>query len=395
MRVAPPPDFSKRGLEKLHGQQGQRAVIHDPRTPGLRAELREGGSIAFYVFKRVAGGGPVRKKLGDFPVVSIDQARRAALDVLSDLSQGINVAVEYRRERGEPTVADLFAHWLDAHAKLHKKTWQEDQRQYDKFLARWKNRRLSEVRRSDVQSLHARIGRDNGHYAANRVLALVRAMFNRAVDLGHTGPNPTKGIKKFREQSRDRFLQPTELAAFFAACDAEPNETLKDFFRVLLYTGARRSNVQAMAWAELDLAAGIWRIPVTKSGEPVRVHLPAEAVAILKRRKADADGCQWVFPGGKKNRAGHLQSPKTAWARLVKRAGLDGVRMHDLRRTLGSFQAAAGASMAIIGASLGHEPGSPATAVYARLNLDPVKASVDVAVAAMLAAAAKGGSDGK
>jgi len=387
-------EFSKKGLDRLLGKVGQRLVVHDPKTPGLRAELREGGTVTYYIFKRVAGGGPVRKRLGEFPFVTIEQARQDAHDELGRLSRGINVAVERRREREEATLAELFAHWLESHAKLHKRTWQEDQRQYDKFLARWKNRQLSSIRRDDVRALHARVGKANGQYAANRLLALLRAMFNKAGDLGFDGTNPAKGIRKFREQSRDRFLQPSELAAFFAACDGEPNDTLRDFFRLLLYTGARRSNVQSMTWADLDLPGGVWRIPTTKSGEPVRVHLPAEAVAILKRRKAAAKGCPWVFPGGSKNRAGHLQSPKTAWARLIKRAGLKDLRMHDMRRTLGSFQAAAGASMAIIGASLGHEPGSPATAIYARLNLNPIKASVDAAIAAMLAAA-KGGDDGQ
>jgi integrase len=103
----------------------------------------------------------------------------------------------------------------------------------------------------------------------------------------------------------------------------------------------------------------------------------------------------YVFPGGKKNQAGHLVSPKTAWERLCKRAGFDNLRMHDLRRTLGSYQAAGGASLTVIGKSLGHRS-TASTAVYARLNLDPVRDSVNTAVAAMLAAASKeGGGNGQ
>lgn len=377
--------FTKKSLESLLGRTGERLVIHDPKTPGLRAELREGGSIAYYVFKRVAGGGPVRRKIGDFPFVTIEQARKAAIEELSRLSQGINVAIERRHERDEPTLGELFNHWLETHAKLHKRTWQEDQRLYDNFLAKWKNRRLSEVRHADVQAAHSRIGKANGPYAANRVLALIRAMFNKAPGVGFTGPNPTKGITKFREQSRARFLQPSELPAFMDAVKAEPNETIRDFFKLALFTGARKANVLAMRWENIDLQSATWRIPgeFSKNGEPLTVHLPPAAVELLTARKAIAGKNPWVLESGK----GHLAQPRHAWERLIKRAGLDGLRIHDLRRSLGSWQAAAGASLSVIGKSLGHRDGSQATAIYARLNLDPVRASVDTAVAAMLAAA--------
>lgn len=380
--------FSKRSLEKLFGQQGQRLVIHDPKTPGLRAELREGGSIAFYVFKRVAGGGPVREKVGEFPEVTIDAARRTAKEKISKLAQGINIAHERRHKRAEPTLGELFAYWLESHAKPHKRTWAGDERQFNTLLKPWHNRKLSAIGRADVRSLHTRLGEKHGHYAANRLLALLAALFNRSADIGYEGLNPCKGVKKFREQSRERFLQPAELPAFFAAVKAEPNRTIADFFLACLYTGARRGNVASMRWRDVNLDNASWRIPQTKSGEPVTVHLAAPALELLKARKEIAEpDAEYVFPGRRSNgKVQHLSSPKFAWARLVKRAGLADLRLHDLRRTLGSFQAAAGASMAVIGKSLGHKAGSPATAVYARLNLDPVRASVDVATAAIVAA---------
>lgn len=391
-------NFTKAVLESLLDQHGgDRAVWYDTRQPGLIAELREGGTLTFYLY-RWSNGKPNRLRIGAFPEVTIEQARDQCRKWISKQIDGVDLAAVKREGRQEPTLKDLFAHWLDTHAKLHKTTWKEDQRQFDNLLAGWHTRRLSAVKRSDVRALHARIGKDRGHYSANRLLALVGAMFNRAVEIGFDGPNPTKGIRKFKEESRDRFLQPTELPAFFAACDAEPNETLRDFFKVCLYTGARRGNVASMAWSDVNLTAATWRIPTTKSGEPVTIHLSAPAMAILVARKAAAvPGAVWVFPGGRRNMTGHLVSPKTAWARLIERGGFTGLRMHDLRRTLGSFQAAAGASLAVIGKSLGHKPGSPVTAIYARMNLDPVRASVDVAVAAIVAAAEvkEGGNDGK
>ena len=171
----------------------------------------------------------------------------------------------------------------------------------------------------------------------------------------------------------------------------EPSEQIQDYFMLLLLTGVRRANLLAMRWDEISFERKEWRIPETKNGEPLTVHIAPQAIEILKRRKeeaAEAGGdIEWVFPGDGK--AGHLQDPKRAWKRILKRAGIADLRIHDLRRTLGSWQTALGASGFIVGKSLGHKS-LQATAVYARLNLDPVRDSVNAAADAMFKAAAGG-----
>ncbi len=121
---------------------------------------------------------------------------------------------------------------------------------------------------------------------------------------------------------------------------------------------------------------------MTKGGEPHTAALSSEAVSVLAARKARATG-PWVFPGPGKS--GHYMEPKRAWGSFLERARIDDLRIHDLRRTLGSWQAATGASLPIIGKTLAHKNVST-TAIYARLNLDPVRQAVDVATKAMLAA---------
>src|SRR5262249_18477979 len=132
---------------------------------------------------------------------------------------------------------------------------------------------------------------------------------------------------------------------------------------------------------------GTWTIPAQefKTRKPLTVPLAPEAIGILTRRKTNAIN-DWVFPS--RSRSGHLVEPKTAWERIRERAKLADVRIHDLRRTLGSWQAALGTPLNIIGRSLGHLR-QETTAIYARLNLDPVRASVNAAAAA-IATAAKG-----
>jgi len=127
-----------------------------------------------------------------------------------------------------------------------------------------------------------------------------------------------------------------------------------------------------------------WLIPAAKakSKEPIRVVLSPVALNILQTRKP-ASTSEWVFPG--RGESGHLEEPKKAWKRILKRASITDLRLHDLRRTLGSWQAATGASLPIIGKSLGHSS-LQATQIYARLDLDPVRASVNKATDAMLIA---------
>jgi integrase len=378
--------FTDRRLLKLPVPEQGEASYLDSKTVGLGIRVRSSGSRTFF-WRRKIEGRAQRVTIGEFPrdVSSVDDARRIALDLNVRVAAGENPAAIRQAARQEPTVGDLFAYWLE-YARRHKRTWKEDERLYGKFLKAWANRRISTITRREVEALHHRVGEHSGPYQANRLLSLVRAAWNKAdrLEPPHRGDNPAKGVKRFPEESRDRFLDASELRRFFAALELE-DVTFRDFYLMLLLTGARRGNVQAMAWKDVNLDLAVWRIPQTKSGQAVLVPLVPAVITVLESRRRLSNGSPWVFPS--RGETGHIVEPKTAWARIIKRAGLEDVRPHDLRRTLGSWQAAAGASLPIIGRSLGHKPGSPVTAVYGRLSLDPIRASVTTATNAMLEAA--------
>lgn len=301
------------------------------------------------------------------------------------IALGANPAAKRRTVRDEMTLGELFETFLDLHAKKHKKSWGDDVGVFNLHLGGWRLRKISGIRKLDVVTLHAHIGRTRGQYAANRVIELLCTMFNKARDWGWQGENPAASVKAFRERKRERFLQGEELPAFFESLAREQNETVRDYVLVSLLTGARRANVQEMRWQEISWDRATWTIPAeqAKSGETMDVALSPVVLRILENRKATSTG-EWVFPG--RGRTGHLVEPKSAWKRILKRAGLQDLRLHDLRRTLGSWQAATGASLPIIGKTLGHKSLS-ATQIYARLNLDPVRAAVNIATDAMLLAA--------
>ncbi|WP_457573186.1 tyrosine-type recombinase/integrase [Desulfolithobacter sp.] len=389
-------NFTDNRLRKLtHGGTSKRQILFDKTQPGLALQITPAGTKTFQ-FRHWDRNRRQTKVLtiGKYPTVSINEARAIAADHLVAMNKGIDVVETVRALREESTFDEMFQAWLEQHAKPHKKSWQEDERRYKLYMEKpFGKKKLSWFTPARIRKWHRDItklkkqrgqkGETVSPATANRALALVSVIFNQ---MRPEHPNPCKGIKKFREQSRDRFLQPEELKRFFEALDDPTTpQMLRDYLLVSIFTGARRSNVLAMKWKDIDLKQSVWRIPAdqSKNGEPMTVPLVPQAVDILARRKSETSSI-FVF-SSQKSRSGHLEEPKTAWRSLLKRAGLKNVRLHDLRRTLGSWQTITGASTAIVGKTLGHKT-PQATAVYARLHLDPVRASMENAVNAMLAA---------
>lgn len=423
-------NFTKATLTSLrHPAPGTRTVYHDAKTTGLQLRVTPAGIKTFSLFRRTKGGQPERITLGRFPDMTVEQARKLAARVNAEIEEGSNPADVKRAHKSEPTLADFFKEYGERHGKK-KRAWRDDQQRYRDYLEKPLGaRKLSAITREMVGRILADMDRDGKAGATiNNVRALASGLFGKAIEWSYVATNPVKGIPTRKAAKRDRFLQSDELPRFFASVGEEPNETIRDYFLLSLLTGARRANTLAMRWNQVNLADRIWRIPDTKNGTPQNVTLSPEALEILAARKESAEGA-FVFPGD--GNSGHLVEPKKGWQRIFDRderkqlaarieaaggkfAAKEGegetdalerarkaakklkidcegcriadLRIHDLRRTLGSWQAKQGASLAIIGKSLNHRS-QQATAIYARLDLDPVRASVNTATAAMMEAA--------
>jgi integrase len=399
-------NFTKAGVERVACPVGaDRVWAYDARTPGLALLVTARGARSFYVYRKVKGR-PQRVRLGGFPELTVEQARGEARKVVGDIERGADPMAERRKARASMTLAELFIRFRDKHGKQHKRTWAQDEAAFTRYFGRpdgkpdptaekpkgrkraaptfpgWRTRGVNTMTQDAVRDLHADIGRRHGKYAANRLLSLLSAMFNFA-----RLPNPAEGVKPFREEERERFVLPDEMPRLLVSL-AHPSVTpdARDVILLELLTGARKSNVIAMRWSDVSLERGVWTIPgaQSKNGKPMTVPLGPAAQLVLSRRLEynASPASPYVFAG--RGKSGHLASPDVAWFKVRERAGLADVRMHDLRRTFGSWQAAAGASLPIIGRTLGHQ-NLRTTAIYARLNLDPVKQSVHTATAAMAA----------
>ncbi|MBP6952474.1 MAG: site-specific integrase [Alphaproteobacteria bacterium] len=374
-------NFTKKSLDALPcPEKGKRLYVYDTRVRGLELMVTDQGTKSFKVYRKL-NDKPVRVTLGKYPDMTIEQARNEAQKIITEMLKGKNPNDEKKKLRAETSFGEMFALYMDRYSKHQKKTWQSDERDVPRFLGHWFQRKLSGITKQEVQALHEKIGKENGQYQANRLLARMQIIYNKAIEWGWEGINPVQGIKKFKEKSRDRFLHPDELPRFFESLDMEQNDTIRDYVYVSLFTGARRSNVLAMRWEEIHLERREWLIPETKNGESLRIHLVDLVLDLLKTRLEKYGRREWVFEGP--GETGHLMEPKAGWKRILDRAGIKDLRLHDLRRTLGSWQAATGANSYMIGRTLGHKT-SQSTAVYARLNIDPVRDSVEKATEAML-----------
>ncbi len=386
-------NFTDNRLRQLQPPEGKkRSYYYDQKTPGLRLQLTTACTKTFqfqarYPKKRRP---PATLVLGKYPALSINEARNKSTQLMADVKAGVDIEREAHKNRDESSLDNIFELWVEQFAKPHKRSWKEDVRRYALYINKpLGNKKLSWFTSESIRNWHRKITklpkqRGRGTITpstANRSLALLSTIFNQMLP---EHQNPCRGVKKFNEESRDRFLQPEELKRFFEALSrpATP-KLLQEYVLISLYTGGRRANVLSMQWKEISFDRLVWTIPAAKSKNATAMDIPLveEAMQILEQRKKNTKSV-FVFPGTGKT--GHYSEPKRAWKTLLNNAKLENVRLHDLRRTMGSWQTMTGASSTIVGKTLGHR--SPeATAVYARLNLDPVRASMETAVKSMLA----------
>jgi integrase len=238
------------------------------------------------------------------------------------------------------------------------------------------NLKIKNITSIAMHNLQSSIANGSGNSMANKVFQILNTIFNKGMDWCIIDTNPCKGIKKFREKSRDRFLQPDEIQRLIKVLNESSNELIRDYVYISLLTGARKSDVLSMEWNEIDFVNKKWRIPEQKNGESQTIPLTDFACDILQNRKTKAFN-EFVF-GSKLGTKGYLVEPKKGWQSILKKAEIQNLTLHDLRRTLGSLLACSGTNSHIISKALGHKS-SKASDIYARMNLDPVREAVEKA----------------
>lgn len=331
----------------------------------VSAPDRDGAVRRTWVLNYYANGRERRLTIGPVDDWPTEAARAKARELRRRISFGDDPLRERNEQRRAPTFRDLARAFEAAQAEAKSERTQKLYRQQlrDHLLPKLGRVLVDEIRRRDVEALHAALRRRP--FLANRVLQLLRAIFNFGIAHEMVEANPCTGIKPFREPRRERYLSAEELRALLKAIAEEPNREGADAVLLLLLTGARSGEVRTMRWGDLDLEGGVWTKAAssTKQRRSHRCPLSEPALDVLRRRKPLARG-PYVFPGRYPDEP--RADLKRPWASIRDRAGLEEFHKHDLRHSFASLVVNAGGSLPLIGALLGHSR-TETTARYAHL----------------------------
>jgi len=368
--------ITRSAIANLPQPGNQRRTFWDETLPGFGITQQVSGKIA-YVAKFRIGQRQIMKTLGSYPTLSPEDARKVFAQFKANAAIGIDLAEKIREEnRRDDTMSDLCDIYKIHHLpRKRERSAYEDTRKIEiRIKPALGTKRICDVTRSDIKSLHAKMRATP--IEANRVLALISKMFSIAVLDGRRPDNPARGIEKYPETARERYLskdEATRLDAALAEFEIAHFETVM-MIRLLRLTGARKGEVVGAKWSQFDLDSGLWVKPAatTKQKKEHRVPLAEAAVEVLKAIKA-------VKPPRKPSDslfslsiAGRMTALKRLWPQICAKADLEEFRIHDLRHTFASTVIGCGSSLPIVGALLGHTQAST-TNRYAHLADDPLR----------------------
>ena len=363
------PRITKRSVDAIKAG-GTDTVYWDGELTGFGLRVRRSGRKSYVVQTRIAG------KLCWFTIgphgpLNPDQARARALEILACAKKGIDPRDANARREAEPSMADLGRRFLEEYVPVHCKpsTREEYRRSVRLFVDPVIGElRVPEVQRKDIAALHH--GLRDKPYQANRTLGVLSKMFSLAEVWGWRpdGSNPCRHVKRYKEHKRERCLSPEEterLGQVLREAEEEMPSAVAAF-RLLLLTGCRMSEIRDLRWDYVK--DDCIELPDAKTGGRV-VPLGPEARAVLSAIPRDEDN-PWVIAG--RLPGSHLTDLQRPWRRIRKQAGLEDVRIHDLRHSFASRALALGESLTMIGKLLGHTQ-VQTTARYAHLARDSIQ----------------------
>jgi integrase len=373
----------QRTIAKLTPPKAGNRILYDSEIPGFGVRITAAGAASFILNYHVHGR-ERRYTIGRHPELTATAARERALQLRGRILNGHDPLEEREQNRSEPTLGDLATQYLERYAVTHKRpsSLRNDRQMIDTIIRPQLGvLRLNAVGRRDIEALHASLKATP--YRANRVLALISSMFTKAAEWKWRADNPAKGIQRFHEDRRERWLSADELRAFTEALDAYHDQNAANALRLLLLTGSREGEVLKADWTQFDLARGVWEKPShhTKQKRIEFVPLSGPALELLRAAKPkDATGP--LFPGADGNAA--RVTLRRPWVQACKAAGLAEaitlkgkrrtitrykpiVRIHDLRHSYASHLVSDGVSLQIVGKLLGHTQ-PQTTARYAHLS---------------------------
>ncbi len=378
----PSVKLTKQAIDRAPEPNKGQILLWDQDLKGFGVSILPSGVRSFLVRYRVRGSHRDRRMvLGRYGVFTVQQARKEAIGILADAARGLDPAAERREASEALTVSELGDLYLTEYAAVrHKDQGVEAKRKIKKNINPLIGKlKVEAASRADAERVHVAMSK-RGPTQANRTTALLSSVFTFAEERGlrPQGTNPCKFVRRNAETKRERYLTDKEIQAYFKGLAAAQRGSSRmaqacDALRLILLTGARKTEILSLRWKYIDFQRRIAFLPDTKTGQrPLR--LPEAAMGILKKVRRRKLALDWVFPSSRA--FGHLSDVRVTHEKACELAEIDDFRVHDLRHSFASVAVAAGHSIPVIGKALGHA--RPATAErYSHLAEDPVRHAVD------------------
>ena len=352
------PKLSKKIVETLKPVPGKDFTVWDSKVKGFGVRVRGGGTKT-YIFQYRNNNQVLRKiKIGTHGNIAADQAREEAQKLAAKITLGEDPAAG-KSKKAEQTadmilVTDLAKRYLEIHAKPNKtpRSYRED---YDivhnYIIPKFGSIQVQALKLQELESW--RITMKDKPSRANRVLKVISKMYSLAIQWEYCTLNPVRGVTLYRENKRDRWLQDEELNRLWEVLSRYAGYAPANALKMLLFTGSRKGEVLNATWEQFNLERGVWIKPfhLTKQKKTEYVPLSQETLVFLTDLKENATSSH-LFPGKAPNRP--LVSIKKFWAKILKEANIENIRIHDLRHTYASHLVSSGLSLSIVGKLLGH-----------------------------------------
>ena len=384
-------------------EKGRQRFLRDRLILHLAVRFTAGGVRSFVWEGHTKDGTHHRETLGRWPTtMSLEEARAKAQEINVAVAAGRDPFSEADKERAARKADLMFRDMVEEFFSRHVvpqraiATVQDYRNSLQNHIPpSWWDRKLSSFTAPEITELHSTVGNEvgtkqvrgrarqsGGKIAANRLVAVLRCLFGKAIKWGRlSGPNPAMGVDFFKRTRRRRFYNHEELARIVAALGREPLH-YKAYFTLTMILGTRKTELLEAKWEWVDFRARVLTLRETKNGEPNPIALPDYAIALLKLLPSLGKH-EYLFPSLKKP-TGHMASVQPVWLRIKNNAGIEGsgAVIHTLRHTLASRLGISGQSPQTIQKALNHASLST-TEIYTHLSIDPVRAALEQNVAQM------------
>lgn len=362
-------------------------TVFDTVVPGLGVRVTPKGRQTF-VLKYQLNGKAYWIRIAAVELMTLDAARKLAIrmKLLAKSGQDPSMLLDQHLSDNQLSKTNSLTFgkfqkiYIEDHAKEFKSSWKKDQQRInDFFLPAWRERSLSSLTREDVSQAHKLINKKHGPIAANRAIETLSKMFNLAVFWGHlpdSFSNPTKGVKRYPEVARERFLTKEEIKRICIVLKDYPQKVAVEAIKLDLYTGLRVGTLLKLRWDWIDWDENTIAIPARADKTKRAQYLPLNqpAMRLLKRLQLSGSLSPFVFPG--RLSGSHLTRIDKDWRKICQLANVKDATPHDMRRTVGSWVIQTTGNYAVVGKILNHTNQST-TAIYSRFAQDDIRSALD------------------